>query len=83
MSPVFIPLGGYPKTRQAWCVSTHSRPKAAAPQIDAVRWFIKVSTHSRSKAAATASDTLNAAAKSFNSQPLEGGCIMLLFITTL
>ena len=58
-------------------VSTHSRPKAAG------RWDIdgdgkvKVSTHSRPKAAGSAKGKQHKIKASFNSQPPEGGWMLL------
>ena len=60
-------------------VSTHSRSKAAATCLACVHAEFGVSTHSRSKAAASATLFGRATAAGFNSQPLEGGCILLSF----
>ena len=55
-------------------VSTHSRPKAAAPAFACglVPWA--VSTHSRPKAAACSRTWANIWISGFNTQPPEGGC---------
>ena len=55
-------------------VSTHSRPKAAASFLNALRCFYYVSTHSRPKAAAGRNHRTFVKTKRFNTQPPEGGC---------
>ena len=56
-------------------VSTHSRPKAAAFGGPCEQHGVGVSTHSRPKAAAGTAPARAAHAKSFNTQPPEGGCL--------
>ena len=57
-------------------VSTHSRPKAAAPRFHQNLCLDMVSTHSRPKAAALIRILLSVFCKRFNTQPPEGGCVM-------
>ena len=59
-----------------WFVSTHSRSKAAATARQVGQYGSKVSTHSRSKAAAITRLYKKSNVDGFNSQPLEGGCIL-------
>ena len=56
------------------CVSTHSRPKAAAYPCAHMRPKSIVSTHSRPKAATLPPTMKQRRNKCFNSQPPEGGC---------
>ena len=56
------------------CVSTHSRPKAAAKGTDLTLKSWLVSTHSRPKAAASLLNNRCGTLRSFNTQPPEGGC---------
>ena len=57
-------------------VSTHSRPKAAAPLKIAAKSLGLVSTHSRPKAAGQNSGWRLPAAGCFNTQPPEGGWLV-------
>ena len=57
-------------------VSTHSRSKAAALPLFPDHSCYIVSTHSRSKAAATNRAHDGTDNRGFNSQPLEGGCVV-------
>ena len=59
-------------------VSTHSRPKAAASHQDLRQKGLQVSTHSRPKAAAYLPAAFFLYHKSFNTQPPEGGCVVIL-----
>ena len=54
-------------------VSTHSRPKAAGPSIDANPTPFVVSTHSRPKAAGRGRVLYQIILIGFNTQPPEGG----------
>ena len=54
-------------------VSTHSRPKAAGSQGNALGSSTTVSTHSRPKAAGTQIQRARIDRRSFNTQPPEGG----------
>ena len=58
-------------------VSTHSRPKAAGRDLPQALIYYRVSTHSRPKAAGTASLFYQPLLKGFNTQPPEGGWMML------
>ena len=57
-------------------VSTHSRAKAAANDLNQMPHVITVSTHSRAKAAAKTCDDYGKFSVGFNTQPREGGCIV-------
>ena len=54
-------------------VSTHSRPKAAGFAHDGFKCAVEVSTHSRPKAAGRCQRLAAKNARSFNTQPPEGG----------
>ena len=58
-------------------VSTHSRPKAAAKLLYWRGYGCAVSTHSRPKAAAPCFTQWRNTSKCFNSQPPEGGCVLI------
>ena len=66
--------GGELMTRIRGCVSTHSRPKAAASALNWRERYFLVSTHSRPKAAAAAFRRGAGRGPGFNTQPPEGGC---------
>ena len=61
-------------------VSTHSRPKAAAPVTRQIIKLPVVSTHSRPKAAATCHACCTCYCCRFNTQPPEGGCNRVVLI---
>ena len=56
-----------------FCVSTHSRLKAAGPHTDNGRGYVRVSTHSRLKAAGFGFYIVQFTRNGFNTQPPEGG----------
>ena len=64
-------------------VSTHSRPKAAGPAISHRLSLWSVSTHSRPKAAGGLRNVSKIAELSFNTQPPEGGWLLLMSLTLL
>ena len=59
-------------------VSTHSRPKAAGGHFFGVDMIKIVSTHSRPKAAGLATVIVAVFNSCFNTQPPEGGWIMVI-----
>ena len=61
------------RMKQFVIVSTHSRPKAAGPEIEADLQKSIVSTHSRPKAAGCSAVAMSDEVFSFNTQPPEGG----------
>ena len=79
------PEGGWRPTsrmKHSGIVSTHSRPKAAGGGLIRRRLVGAVSTHSRPKAAGRLTRLIYCHAKSFNTQPPEGGWINVsMFIT--
>ena len=56
-----------------YCVSTHSRPKAAGLVTAFIKKLSFVSTHSRPKAAGAAAEKYFNKLLGFNTQPPEGG----------
>ena len=59
------------------CVSTHSRPKAAGLGLFAKSFDLVVSTHSRPKAAGRRITRLQTSLSGFNTQPPEGGWLVV------
>ena len=71
--------GPWPELRPiAIFVSTHSRPKAAGRSKKDAEEGLSVSTHSRPKAAGLATVIVAVFNSCFNTQPPEGGWIMVI-----